>query len=145
MRGSVLHFNALSGEGVISGEDGQRYEFSRADLNGLSVIQPGAQVDFQASGNRATAIYLVPGLTTEKNKFVAALLAFFLGGWGIHKFYLGKTNAGVIMLLMGTIGWILILPGLAVCLIAFIEFIIYLVKSDQDFYQDYVVGNKTWF
>ena len=54
-------------------------------------------------------------------------------------------SGDVDQLLCGTIGWILILPGLAVCLIALIEFIIYLVKSDQDFYQDYVVGNKSWF
>ena len=59
-------------------------------------------------------------------KIVAALLAFFIGGLGVHKFYLGKNQAGVIMLLMGTVGWLLVLPGLAVCLIAFIEFIVYL-------------------
>ena len=37
-------------------------------------------------------------LLWKKNKIVAALLAFFLGTLGIHKFYLGKTTAGIIML-----------------------------------------------
>jgi hypothetical protein len=49
------------------------------------------------------------------------------------------------MLICGTIGWFLVLPGLAMCLIAFIEFIIYLTKSDEQFYQDYVVGTREWF
>ena len=39
----------------------------------------------------------------------------------------------------------LILPGLANAMVSFIEFVIYLVKSDQDFYRDYVVGDRTWF
>jgi hypothetical protein len=49
------------------------------------------------------------------------------------------------MLLMGTVGWILIIPGLVNWAIAFIEFIIYLTKSDEQFYQDYVIGDRTWF
>jgi hypothetical protein len=46
---------------------------------------------------------------------------------------------------MGTVGWLLVLPGLAVCVIAFIEFIVYLIKSDQQFYEDYVIGDRQWF
>lgn len=34
----------------------------------------------------------------EKNKNVAALLAFFLGGLGIHDFYMGRTTKGILML-----------------------------------------------
>ena len=30
-----------------------------------------------------------------KDKIVAALLAFFLGGWGIHNFYMGETKRGI--------------------------------------------------
>jgi len=35
----------------------------------------------------------------EKNKFTAGILALFLGGLGIHKFYLGKNTSGLIRLL----------------------------------------------
>jgi len=38
-------------------------------------------------------------MQSNKNKLVAILLAFFLGGFGIHKFYLGRTTAGVFYLL----------------------------------------------
>jgi TM2 domain-containing membrane protein YozV/cold shock CspA family protein len=148
MRGKVLSFNDTSGRGLISGEDGQRYTFMRASLeDGLRTIRPGVDVDFQVSDGEATGIYVIPGGYTigDKNKIVAALLAFFIGGLGVHKFYLGKNQAGVIMLLMGTVGWLLVLPGLAVCLIAFIEFIVYLIKSDQQFYEDYVIGDRQWF
>lgn len=34
----------------------------------------------------------------KKDRLSAALLAIFLGGIGIHKFYLGKTTAGVLYL-----------------------------------------------
>lgn len=33
-----------------------------------------------------------------KDKIVVALLAFFLGGWGVHNFYLGETKKGIIKL-----------------------------------------------
>ena len=64
-----------------------------------------------------------------KSKLVAALLALFLGGFGIHKFYLGRIGWGIIYLLFF---WTFI-PGL----IAFIEFILLLVMSDEDFNRKY--------
>ncbi len=59
------------------------------------------------------------------NKTTAGLFALLLGGIGVHKFYLGKTGQGILHLLFC---WTFI-PGL----IAFIEGIIYLTMSDEDF------------
>jgi TM2 domain-containing membrane protein YozV len=69
-------------------------------------------------------------------KMVAGILALLLGGWGIHKFYLGNTTTGIIQLLLGfvcigsVIGWI--------------EGILYLTKSNEDFYRTYIVEKKQW-
>ena len=64
-----------------------------------------------------------------KSKTTAALLAFFLGGLGAHKFYLGKTAQGVLYLLFC---WTFI-PSI----VAFIEFLIYITTSDADFARKY--------
>lgn len=144
MRGKVLSFNGSNG--LISGDDGRRYTFSVSDLMGDTVfVAKGSTVDFEVMGDAATSVYLLSGAVGEKNRGIAALLCFFLGWCGIHKFYLGKTTAGVIMLVCGTIGWILIIPGAAVAFISFIELIVYLVKTDQSFYEDYVAGDRSWF
>ena len=150
MRGKILSYDDYTGSGLISGDDGGRYTFTRGSLmGGARDVLPGAEVDFEVTDNVATNIYVTGGvsaLSGDKNKIVAALLAFFLGWLGIHKFYLGKTTAGIIMALCGTIGWLLFaIPPLIVGVIAFVEFIIYLVKSDAEFNRDYVVGNKSWF
>lgn len=55
------------------------------------------------------------------NKIGYALLAFFLGGFGAHKFYAGKVGLGILYLLFC---WTFI-PGI----IAFIEFIVALTKT----------------
>lgn len=148
MRGKILSYDDYTGAGLISGDDGARYTFTRSGLMGVREVRSGAEVDFEVNDSVATNIYVTdaPRSSSDKNKIAAALLAFFLGWLGIHKFYLGKTTAGVLMLLGGTIGWITfgILPAI-VGIIAFVEFIIYLVKSDDDFHRDYVVGNKSWF
>ncbi len=62
---------------------------------------------------------------TGRSRIVAALLAFFLGGFGAHKFYLGRPGLGVLYLLFC---WTLI-PGL----IAFVEFFILLFTSEETF------------
>lgn len=43
---------------------------------------------------------------SDKSKATAALLCFFLGTLGIHRFYLGRTGSAVAMLLLEIIGGI---------------------------------------
>ncbi len=60
-----------------------------------------------------------------KDRTTAILLCFFVGGAGIHKFYLGKNTEGVIYLIFC---WTLI-PGI----IAFFEFLGLCFMSDREF------------
>lgn len=64
-----------------------------------------------------------------KSKMVAAVLAFFVGFIGIHRFYLGKVGTGILYLLFF---WTAI-PAL----IAFVEAIILLVMTDEEFVRKY--------
>ena len=63
------------------------------------------------------------------DKTALALLAFFLGGLGAHKFYLGKYGQGIFYILFCWTG----IPGL----IAFVEFIIYLCTPREKIAQKY--------
>jgi TM2 domain-containing membrane protein YozV len=53
------------------------------------------------------AAYAAPAATgiSPKSKTAAALLAFFLGQLGIHRFYAGKVGTGIVMLLLTIIGY----------------------------------------
>ena len=85
-----------------------------------------------------------------KSKTTAGVLALLLGGLGIHKFYLGFTGPALVYLLVNTIGWLvtwmlLWIPHIILGLMAFVEGILYLTKSDQEFEELYVVQKKKWF
>ena len=76
-----------------------------------------------------------------KSKVAAGLLALFLGGLGIHKFYLGYVGAGIVHLILT-----FIIIGIPVnWIVTIIEAIIYFTKSDEDFHQTYVVNRKSFF
>lgn len=153
MKGQVLDFSVQSNTGIISGADGVRYRFSGSEWKEGVVPFRGMHVDFEVQGSNAFVIYRSiggGGSTAAKNKVAAGLLAIFLGGLGIHKFYLGYTGPGLVYLLTNTVGlvvtiWFLGLPNLALAVISFIEGINYLLMSDEDFELTYVVGRRDWF
>lgn len=74
----------------------------------------------------------------ENKKILAGILAILIGSLGIHKFVLGYNKEGIIQILLS------FLCGLG-GLIGLVEGIIYLTKSDEEFYNTYQVGKKPWF
>ena len=99
----------------------------------------------QVNGDQAQAIYVIDRIGA-KSKIAAGVLALLLGGLGIHKFYIGANGAGVIMLLVSIVGLVFAgIPSAIVAIIALIEGIIYLTRTDEDFYQTYEIGKKAWF
>jgi TM2 domain-containing membrane protein YozV len=77
------------------------------------------------------------------SKLPAGICGIILGGLGVHKFILGYTGAGIIMLLVSILSCGIGYPIMHV--IGLIEGIIYLAKSDEEFVRTYVDGRKEWF
>ena len=75
----------------------------------------------------------------SNTKLAAGLCGILLNGLGIHKFILGYTKEGIITIVatLFTCGIFGIVP--------IIEGIMYLVKSDQEFYETYMLNKKPWF
>lgn len=76
-------------------------------------------------------------------KIAAGICGILLGALGIHKFILGYTTQGIIMLLVTvlTLGF----AGFIMGIIGLIEGILYLTKSDEDFSRIYIQNKKGWF
>ena len=74
----------------------------------------------------------------DSKRVMCGILGILLGGLGIHKFVMGKTSTGIIQLILGLACGIGSIIGL-------IEGIMYLTKTDEQFYNEYIAGGKNWF
>jgi TM2 domain-containing membrane protein YozV len=143
MRGQVLGVDRRTGEGLVAGDDGQRYRFTPEDWAQRGEPAIGLHVDFEAEGDRALSIFPMPGApaaavpahpalrepVNDRNQIVAALLALVLGTFGVHRFYLGRTRSGIVMAVMT----ITIVGVLVTGPWAFSDMIRYLFMSDREF------------
>ena len=75
----------------------------------------------------------------SEKKIAAALLGIFLGSFGANKFFLGYINEGIIQIVLN-----IVTCGIA-SIVPFIEGIIYLTMSDQQFDETYIKNKKSWF
>jgi len=83
----------------------------------------------------------------DNKKILAGVLAIVLGSFGIHKFILGYNKEGIILLVVTlVVGFFTCGLGVGLTgIIGLIEGIVYLTKSDEEFYNTYQVGKKPWF
>jgi TM2 domain-containing membrane protein YozV len=89
-------------------------------------------------------------IVRSDRKLPAGVLGILLGQFGIHKFLLGYRNEGMIMLIVTLVGYATTWFGghrlvWAMTVIGLIEGIIYLVRSDSEFYNTYIAGRRGWF
>jgi TM2 domain-containing membrane protein YozV len=86
----------------------------------------------------------IPG---AEKKIICGIFGILLGWMGIHKFILGYTTEGIVMLVVS------IVLGIFTCgigasvmgIIGLIEGIIYLTKSDEEFVNTYITNKRGWF
>jgi len=151
----------------IIGSDGHPYGPATADQlrQWLSENRVNAQTLTQAEGSTQWvplgtvpefASDLKPPLTAPpplaspatlasraSTRIPAGICGILLGAFGVHKFVLGYTGAGLIMLLVTLMTCFLAYPVMH--LIGLIEGIIYLAKSDEQFVREYVDTERQWF
>jgi TM2 domain-containing membrane protein YozV len=90
-------------------------------------------------------------MNQDNKKVLAGILGIFFGGIGVHKFILGYNAEGFILLgiTLISIPLMCIIIGVFTIyipvLIGLIEGIIYLTKSDEEFYHMYQLNKKAWF
>lgn len=75
----------------------------------------------------------------RQKKLMCGIFGILLGGLAIHKFLLGYTSTGIIQIIISVVTC-----GLG-GLIGLIEGIMYLMKSEREFYDTYIANKKEWF
>jgi TM2 domain-containing membrane protein YozV len=99
-----------------------------------------AQAAPLAAPPQMAASYSDPRAST---KIPAGVCGILLGSLGVHKFILGYTGAGLVMLLVSVLTCFMAAPVMGI--IGLIEGILYLTRSDAEFVRTYVEGSKPWF
>lgn len=89
------------------------------------IQQPQPQVVIQQAAPQQVYMTGINPAWPVKSKVAAGILAIFLGGIGVHKFYMGKIGMGILYILFC---W----TGIPAC-VGFIEGIIYLCSNDENF------------
>jgi TM2 domain-containing membrane protein YozV len=124
----------MSTEGYDSSKSGfeNAKESAKETFNEAANSAKESARNFQQDFNRTVN-------NQENKKILAGILGIFLGSFGIHKFILGYNKEGIIQLILS------IVSCGALGIIGLIEGIIYLTKSDEEFYYTYQVNKKGWF
>ena len=81
----------------------------------------------------------------KHTRIVSVILAILFGGYGIHKFYTGRTMAGFVMLLGTGFGLFSAALPFVMGVIGIVEGIKYFLMEDEEFFNTYMVEQKQWF
>ncbi len=123
MIGQIESYDPDAQTGVIKAEEAL-FTFHLDDWVADVVPDEGDDVNFDAEGTTANNINLVGAYLEPpkavKYKYLAAVLALFLGWTGAHRFYLGFYRLGFMQLTLTVVLYVTGLPGFA-ALWGFIE------------------------
>ena len=125
MRGSIISYTR--NKGLISGADNNRYEFTRLDWSGQGEPAAGIKVDFVAEGAIAKNIFPL-SIDSKHSKVVMAIVCWFFGIFGVHRFMVGKIGTGVLMLLLT----ITVIGSIISFIWSIIDFILILMGKFKD-------------
>jgi TM2 domain-containing membrane protein YozV len=140
--------------GPVSAEEIRRW-IAENRVNAQTLVQTEGVLEWKPLGSVsefASELKAVPPqiapppsavASRASNKIPAGVCGILLGSLGIHKFILGYTGAGLILLLVTVLSCGIL--GAITHLIGLIEGIIYLCKSDEEFVRTYVDRRKEWF
>lgn len=105
------------------------YQAPDSGYQPMQSVHPGAMTDWKAMG--------------ADKKVAAGICGILLGSLGIHKFILGYTTEGIIMLAISVVscGLLAVIPHV----IGIVEGVIYLTKPDDEFVRTYIQTRKGWF
>lgn len=120
VRAADLNFTPSLGDEVEVFETENSLIITKKENKSANQSNSGININVSNNQNGTSPVYIANN-TKAVNKVVYCILAFFLGGIGVHKFYAGKIGTGILYLLFC---WTFI-PAF----IAFIEFIIGLCKK----------------
>ena len=131
-------------QGVPGAEGSSYWRDGPLHASGLADSDSASRVG--ATPSEMRKMYAVRAVY-QRDHIAAGLLAIFLGMFGVHKFYLGYNRTAFIMMAVSIIGSIVTLglAGAVVWLIAVIEGVIYLSKSQSEFDRIYVLNERDWF
>jgi len=84
------------GEGWWQASDGKWYPPEAAPADGTEAPVATAPAAAVAEGAPGAPV----GQWSDKSRMTAGLLGIFLGGFGVHNFYLGNTNKAIIQIVV---------------------------------------------
>ncbi|MCT7499177.1 hypothetical protein N5S76_05220 [Aliarcobacter cryaerophilus] len=141
MTGKILGFDATTNIGSISGDNGQRYAFSKEDWKEISLPAKDQKVDFAVNEeDKAIEIYTIRDNSLENTNTLFGLIAigitFFFGfiGTFISRIVLAKQSSGQAL--------IPTLIHFAITLLLFIPIlgaIIYIIGTAYFMYKNYLL------
>lgn len=113
---------------LVSGDDGKRYQFATWDWLGKNPPRVGDTVDFVCEGDSVNSVFPLLKQGSEHSRVMFALICWFAGIFGVHRFMVGKVWTGALMLILSLSVVGLIVTGIW----AIVDFIVIVAGNFTD-------------